>query len=62
MGLYIDRAPLIILADPQLVALARLEEPTAAALADSGILKPDKGSRFGEELLAILHSRDESPA
>ena len=61
-GQEIDRAPFMILADPQLVALARLEEPTAAALADSGILKPDKGSRFGEELLAILHSRDESPA
>lgn len=58
-GQEIDRAPFMILADPQLVALARIEAPSLAALTGTGILKPDKGVRFGGELIALLRSRDQ---
>ena len=61
-GQEIDRAPFMILADPQLVALARLEEASVDALTGSGILKGEKGGRFGGELVELLRPREEAPA
>jgi ribonuclease D len=50
----IDRAPFMILADPHLVGLARLEAPSLDAMGGSGLLSPEKMHRFGPELLRLL--------
>jgi ribonuclease D len=60
-GQEIDRAPFMILADSQLVALSRLEEVSGKALTGSGILKAEKGGRFGRELAELLRPQDEAP-
>jgi ribonuclease D len=53
-GREIDRAPFMVLADPQLVALARLENPSSGTV--TGLLSAEKAHRFGPELLALLTS------
>jgi ribonuclease D len=61
-GEEIDRAPFMILADPQLVALARLEEVSGEAMTGSGILKAEKGGRFSRELVELLRPQEEATA
>ena len=52
----INRACFMLLPDPQLVALARLEAPSLAALAGPGLLSAEGSHRFGPEILRILQS------
>jgi ribonuclease D len=52
----INRACFMLLPDPQLVALARLEAASLATLAGPGLLSAEGSHRFGPELLKILQS------
>ncbi|MBE0557961.1 MAG: HRDC domain-containing protein, partial [Proteobacteria bacterium] len=50
----IDRAAFMIVSDQQLVALARLEDPSAETIAAACHLPAGQEHRFGSELLEIL--------
>lgn len=50
----INRACFMLLPDPQLVALARLESPSPATLTGPGLLSAEGSHRFGPELLKLL--------
>jgi ribonuclease D len=52
----INRACFMLLPDPQLVALARLEAASLATLAGPGLLSAEGSHRFGPELLKILQA------
>jgi ribonuclease D len=52
----INRACFMLLPDPQIVALARLESASPAALSGPGLLSTDGSHRFGPEILKILQS------
>lgn len=52
----INRACFMLLPDPQLVALARLESPSPATLTGRGLLSAEGSHRFGPELLKLLRS------
>jgi ribonuclease D len=49
-----NRACFMLLPDPQLVALARLEAASLQTLAGPGLLSADSMNRFGKEILKIL--------
>jgi ribonuclease D len=50
----INRACFMLLPDPQIVALARLEAASPATLAGPGLLSAEASHRFGPELLKLL--------
>ena len=50
----INRACFMLLPDPQLIALARLEAASLQTMTGSGLLSADSLSRFGSEILKIL--------
>ena len=52
----IDRACFMLLPDPQLVALARLDAASLTTLAGPGLLSAEGSHRFGPEILKILQS------
>ncbi|MCE5262273.1 MAG: ribonuclease D [Deltaproteobacteria bacterium] len=52
----LNRACFMLLSDPQLVALARLESPSQEALTGRGLLSADSSQCFGPEILPILQS------
>jgi ribonuclease D len=52
----INRACFMLLPDPQLVALARLDAASLATMAGPGLLSVESSHRFGPELLKILRT------
>ena len=52
----INRACFMLLPDPQLVALARLEAASLTTMAGPGLLSFESSHRFGPEILKILQS------
>jgi len=51
-----NRACFMLLPDQQLVALARLEDPTLETLSGPGLLNHESINRFGAEILKILRT------
>lgn len=52
----VNRACFMLLPDPQLAALARLEGPSLESLAGPGLLNQETLGRFGAEILEILRT------
>lgn len=50
----INRACFMLLSDPQLIGLARLENPSLKQLTGPGLLSADAANRFGREILNLL--------
>ena len=51
----IDRAPFMVLADNEMVNLARVRTVSSQDLLEEGCLSQDKGNAFGEEIMRVLN-------